>query len=170
MVRAIFPDHEAVHVPAPPRGGLPPRRRGLEPRTPGRRRPGPALGRPAEPPAGRAAGAQAGEAVPAELLLDGREPQRQVLSGERPSLAVNQQLRATGFGGCNNFSATLYPLRQQGIAVGPFALTKKSCDKGVMARELEFLTALRTAAQWDLVGPNLVIKGQHGELKFERSI
>jgi heat shock protein HslJ len=92
------------------------------------------------------------------------------LPGERPSLAVNQQLRATGFGGCNNFSATLYPLRQQGIAVGPFALTKKSCDKGVMQSELAFLTALRTAAKWDLVGPQLVITGQAGELRFDRSI
>jgi heat shock protein HslJ len=85
-------------------------------------------------------------------------------------MAVSQQLRATGFGGCNNFSATLYPLRQQAIAVGPVARTRKSCDKGVEARELEFLTALRTAAQWDLVGPQLVIKGQNGELRFERSI
>jgi heat shock protein HslJ len=91
-------------------------------------------------------------------------------SGERPTMAVSQQLRATGFGGCNNFSATLYPLRQQAIAVGPVARTRKSCDKGVEARELEFLTALRTAAQWDLVGPQLVIKGQNGELRFERSI
>jgi heat shock protein HslJ len=91
-------------------------------------------------------------------------------SGERPTMAVSKQLRATGFGGCNNFSATLYPLRQQAIAVGPLARTKKSCDKGIEARELEFLTALRTAAQWDLVGPQLVIKGQNGELRFERSI
>lgn len=91
-------------------------------------------------------------------------------SGERPSIAVNQQLRATGFSGCNNFSATLYPLRQQAIAVGPLALTRKSCDKGLMQSEMTFLVALRTAAQWDLVGPNLVIKGQNGELRFERSL
>lgn len=91
-------------------------------------------------------------------------------SGERPSIAVNQQLRATGFSGCNNFSATLYPLRQQSIAVGPLALTRKSCDKGLMQSEMTFLVALRTAAKWDLVGANLVIKGQNGELRFERSL
>lgn len=91
-------------------------------------------------------------------------------SGERPSIAVNQQLRATGFSGCNNFSATLYPLRQQAIAVGPLALTRKNCDKGLMQTEMTFLVALRTAAQWDLVGPSLVIRGQNGELRFERSL
>jgi heat shock protein HslJ len=91
-------------------------------------------------------------------------------SGERPSMAVNKQLRATGFSGCNNFSATLYPLRQQNMAVGPFALTRKNCDKAVMASELSFLTALRTASKWDLVAGNLVVKGQNGELRFERAI
>jgi len=90
--------------------------------------------------------------------------------GERPSFAVNQQLRATGFSGCNNFSATLYPLRQQALAVGPLALTRKSCDKSLMQSEMTFLVALRTAARWDLVGPSLVIKGQNGELRFERSL
>lgn len=91
-------------------------------------------------------------------------------SGERPSIAVNQQLRATGFAGCNNFSATLYPLRQQSIAVGPLALTRKSCDKGLMQIEMTFLVALRTAARWDLDGASLVIRGQNGELRFERSL
>jgi heat shock protein HslJ len=51
-------------------------------------------------------------------------------SGERPSIAVNQQLRATGFAGCNNFSATLYPLRQQSLAVGPLALTARAATRG----------------------------------------
>ena len=83
---------------------------------------------------------------------------------------MNQQLRATGFAGCNNFSATLYPLRQQSIAVGPLALTRKSCDKGLMQTEMTFLVALRTAARWDLEGASLVIKGQNGELRFERSL
>jgi hypothetical protein len=39
-----------------------------------------------------------------------------------------------------------------------------------MQSELAFLTALRTAAKWDLVGPQLVITGQAGELRFDRSI
>src|SRR3712207_7095128 len=56
-------------------------------------------------------------------------------SGDRPSFTLNQQFRATGFGGCNTYSATAYPLREQTLAVGPFALTTKACPGNVMAVE-----------------------------------
>lgn len=90
---------------------------------------------------------------------------------ERPSFTISDQYRATGFGGCNAFSATAYPLREQSIAVGPIALTKKQCDKAVMALEQAYLVALRTAGQWDIVnGTTLVVKSQSGELRFERTL
>lgn len=89
---------------------------------------------------------------------------------ERPAFSLDDQFRARGFGGCNSFSATAFPLKEQGIAVGPLALTRRECDKGVMATEQSFLTALRTAAKWDTVVGSLVIKGPNGELKFERSL
>ena len=89
---------------------------------------------------------------------------------DRPSFSLDKQYRARGFGGCNTFSTTAYPLREQRFAVGPLALTKKQCDKGVMELERAFFVAMRTAMQWDLDGLNLVIKGQNGELRFERSI
>ncbi len=91
-------------------------------------------------------------------------------SGERPSFRLDDQLRASGFGGCNTYSATAYPLRDQGLAVGPFALTKKQCDKEIMATERAFLVALRTSQQWDFEGTTLVVKTQSGDLRFERSI
>ena len=91
-------------------------------------------------------------------------------SGDRPSFTLDDQFRARGFGGCNTFSATAYPLREQRFAVGPLALTKKACDKSVMAAEQQFLVALRHSAQWDIVGSSLVIKTQNGELRFERGI
>lgn len=89
-------------------------------------------------------------------------------SGDRPSFVLDEQFRMRGFSGCNTFSATAYPLKQQGLAVGPFALTKKACDKGLMASEHAFLTALRGAARWDSDGKQLIVKGTAGELKFER--
>ncbi len=89
---------------------------------------------------------------------------------ERPSFKLDDQLRATGFGGCNSYSATAYPLREQGLAVGPFALTKRSCDKAAQASEQAFLVALRTSAKWDIQGRNLIIRTQNGELRFERSL
>ena len=91
-------------------------------------------------------------------------------SGDRPAFTINQQYRATGFGGCNTFAATAYPLREQRIAVGPLALTKRACDRAAMENEQAFLVALRTAAQWDLVGTSLVMRGQNGELRFDRAI
>ncbi len=89
---------------------------------------------------------------------------------DRPSFSLDKQYRARGFGGCNTFSTTAYPLREQRFAVGPLALTKKQCDKAVMEAERAYFVALRTAMQWDLEGLTLVIKGQNGELRFERSI
>lgn len=89
---------------------------------------------------------------------------------ERPAFSIDEQFRVRGFGGCNSFSTTAFPLREQGIAVGPLALTKRNCDKTVMASEMAFLTALRTSAKWDLQIGSLVIRGPNGELKFERSL
>ncbi|MBM6592738.1 META domain-containing protein [Microvirga pudoricolor] len=89
---------------------------------------------------------------------------------ERPSFSLDGQLRARGFGGCNTFAATAYPLREQGLAVGPLALTKRSCDRNVMASEQAFFVALRTSAKWDIQGSTLIIKSQNGELRFERAL
>ena len=90
--------------------------------------------------------------------------------GDRPSFVLDDQYRVRGFSGCNTFSAVAYPLREQRFAVGPLALTKKACDKSVMASEQQFLVALRHSAQWDIVGSSLVIKTQNGELRFERGL
>jgi heat shock protein HslJ len=92
------------------------------------------------------------------------------ISDRRITLQVDQNLRGTGFGGCNTFSASAYPLRQQGFAVGPLALTKRSCDKGVLDFERSYLTALRGARNWDVVAGKLVIKGAAGEIQFDRGI
>ncbi|MCP8939173.1 META domain-containing protein [Alsobacter sp. SYSU M60028] len=91
-------------------------------------------------------------------------------SGTRPTLQIDDQLRARGFAGCNTFSATAYPLQQQRLAVGPLAVTRKGCDPGVMALEKSFLVALRTAARWDLKDGYFVVEGPNGELRFERGL
>lgn len=92
------------------------------------------------------------------------------IADRRATLQVDPSLRGTGFGGCNTFSASAYPLRQQAFAVGPLALTKRSCDKGASEFERSFLTALRAARSWDLVNGKLVIKGGAGEIHFDRGI
>lgn len=90
--------------------------------------------------------------------------------GDRPSFTLSDKFRATGFGGCNNYAATAYPLRESGLAVGPFALTKKSCARDAMASEQAFLVALRTSAKWEQRGSELIIRTQNGELRFERAL
>lgn len=92
------------------------------------------------------------------------------VSGERPSLQVDDQLRAKGFGGCNTFSATAYPLNQQGLAVGPVAVTKRACDTNQMNSERAFLIALRGARKWDVVDGRLVVSGVAGEIRFDRAL
>jgi heat shock protein HslJ len=92
------------------------------------------------------------------------------IADRRATFQVDQNLRGTGFGGCNTFSAAAYPLKQQGLAVGPVALTKRACDKGMLDFERSFLTALRAARNWDLVNGRLVVKGAAGEVTFDRGI
>jgi len=91
-------------------------------------------------------------------------------TGERPTFKLDDQLRATGFSGCNTYATTAYPLREQGLAVAPFALSKRNCDKSAMAIENAFLTALRSSGKWDIQGPTLIIRSQAGELRFERAL
>jgi len=86
------------------------------------------------------------------------------------SLKIDSTLRGSGFAGCNSWSATMYPIKDQHLAVGPYALTKKQCDKDTMAIEFGFLSALHAQPIWDLVNGELVIKGPRGEMRLARSL
>ena len=88
---------------------------------------------------------------------------------DRPTLSLDETLRVRGFGACNTYSATAYPLQQQRFAVGPIALTKRECPKEMMDAEKIFLVALRTAQQWDSEEGKLIIYSQSGQLVFERT-
>jgi heat shock protein HslJ len=91
-------------------------------------------------------------------------------ASERPSFVLDEQMRARGYGGCNNFSVVAYPLKQQKLIVGPIAHTKGQCDKNAATQERAFFVALRTANHWDYEAGKLVIKGQGGLIRFERGI
>jgi heat shock protein HslJ len=90
--------------------------------------------------------------------------------GSDVSLKIDGSLRGSGFTGCNSWSATLYPVKDQHLAVGPYALTKKQCPKDIMQLELGFLSALVGSPTWDLVNGDLVIKGPRGALRLGRSL
>ena len=93
-----------------------------------------------------------------------------VPDGLDASLKIDGALRGSGFTGCNSWSATLYPVKDQHLAVGPFALTKKQCPKDVMAVEFGFLSSLIGNPTWDLVNGDLVIKGPRGSMRLVRSL
>lgn len=88
----------------------------------------------------------------------------------QPTLQLDAQLRMRGFGGCNTFSAVAYPLKNQGLAVGPLALTRKKCAKAEMELEKAYLLTLRTTAKWEEREGILILLGQAGELKFDRAL
>jgi heat shock protein HslJ len=91
-------------------------------------------------------------------------------AGLDASLKVDSNLRGSGYTGCNSWSATLYPVKDQHLLLGPYALTKKQCAKDVMAVEFSFLSALTGSPTWDLVNGDLVIKGPKGSLRLARSL
>ncbi len=68
--------------------------------------------------------------------LDGKP----VAEGIDASLKIDSNLRASGFTGCNSWSATIYPVKDQHLMAGGFALTKKQCPKDLMDIEMHFLT------------------------------
>ncbi|MCG6122445.1 MAG: META domain-containing protein [Microvirga sp.] len=99
------------------------------------------------------------------VSLNGRD-----FPGEKPAVILDTNFSLRGFAGCNNYSAIAYPQPDQGIAVGPFALTNRECDRATMTSERGFLTALRGAQRWRIEGNVMTISGPGGELRFERSL
>ena len=86
------------------------------------------------------------------------------------SLKIDGALHGSGFAGCNSWSGVMYPVKDQHLAVGQYALTKKQCDKETMAIEIGFLSALLGGPAWDLVNGDLVIQGPRGKLRLVRSL
>lgn len=99
------------------------------------------------------------------VSMNGKPP-----GSDQPTLQLDSQSRMRGYAGCNTFSATAFPLKNQSMAVGPIAVTRKECDKGVMDAEKDYLIALRTARQWEVRDGNLYLRSERGELKFARAL
>lgn len=86
------------------------------------------------------------------------------------TLLIDDNYRGSGASGCNNWSATIFPVRGQKLAVGPIAITKRKCDNSLMQLERNFLVAIHSGPTWDLVGSDLVVKAQTGTLVFQRAL
>ena len=96
---------------------------------------------------------------------------KSVPASDDMSFSIDDNYRGTGYGGCNSWSAAMFPQKGQKILMGPIAITKKTCDKDKTLLEINFLIALRSGPSWDLEGSALVLKGQRGGyMKFQRSL
>lgn len=85
------------------------------------------------------------------------------------TFSVDSNLRGSGFSGCNSWSATMYPLPGQKLATGPYAVTRKSCEKPVNEREFRILSILASGPVWDIDRDDLVITAPQGTLRFIRA-
>jgi len=86
------------------------------------------------------------------------------------SFKLDGAYHASGYSGCNSWSATAYPQTNQHLLVGGFAITKKTCDKVNQDIERGFLRALTGTPAWDLVNGDLVLKGPGGAMRLVRSL
>jgi heat shock protein HslJ len=94
------------------------------------------------------------------------------LTGDAPSFNLDDKLRATGFGGCNTFSMALYPIKDQKLAAGSIAMTRKNCSKDVDDTEHTMLVTLHSLPKWHLE-PNgdLTVTAQNGSvMRFKRGL
>jgi heat shock protein HslJ len=89
---------------------------------------------------------------------------------EELTFMIDKNYRGSGYSGCNMWSATIYPIKNQKLLVGPIAVTKKQCEKEKTQFEILYLTAIHLGPTWDLVNGFLVLKSQAGQLSFQRSL
>lgn len=83
---------------------------------------------------------------------------------------IDENFRGSGFGGCNYWSATIYPQREQKLLAGPVAVTKKMCEPARMQLERAFLVGVHSGPNWDLQGHQMTLKGKGGTLVFDRAL
>jgi len=94
-----------------------------------------------------------------------------VPTGLDVSIKIDAHQHATGFDGCNSFSAVIYPINGQKLVLTAApALTNKACDKDSKAIENGFFGALLGQPSWNLVNDQLIIKGPKGTMTLIRSL
>lgn len=71
----------------------------------------------------------------------------------------------SGFGGCNNYTATYSSQAANVIEIGPIAATQKACTEpaNVMEQESQYLTALQSATGYQVQGQYLSLQNASGE-------
>ena len=92
-----------------------------------------------------------------------------ILPRTMPTLAIGNDLRAGGSGGCNSWFAEAR-LDQDTIHFGSITSTQRGCTQTIGAQEQAFHEALTAAATWRVAGDELTLFGMDGKalLTFHR--
>ncbi len=97
------------------------------------------------------------------LVELGGKPAPWELDGKPPTLELSRDgNQASGFAGCNRMSGT-WELRGDSLRLGPFALTRMACFKG-MDLEQAYLDALQNTRTFRLSAQGLELFGERGPL------
>ncbi|HUZ67310.1 MAG TPA: META domain-containing protein [Beijerinckiaceae bacterium] len=89
-------------------------------------------------------------------------------TAKRATLTIDSTLRGTGSAGCDSWSATVYPVANQRLAMGPIATTHRACSPQAAAFERMYLNALHSGPVWDEEQGYLVLKTTAGVMRFSR--
>ncbi len=99
---------------------------------------------------------------------NGKQAVSSVMIGTSLTASFGTDGNISGSGGCNSYSGS-YKLSANQITIGPLASTKKFCGEpaGVMDQETQFLSALQTAATYQVEVNVLELRTQDGALAVQ---
>ncbi len=94
---------------------------------------------------------------------NGKEAVVSVLANSEITAIFGEDGKLSGSAGCNNYNST-YSVDGKSIQIGPAATTRMMCQtpEGVMEQEAAYLSAIQTAASYQLQGNSLTLKDADG--------
>jgi heat shock protein HslJ len=101
---------------------------------------------------------------------NGKQAVISVLTGTTLTIKFDKDGNVSGNAGCNTFSGA-YTLTGNQIKIGPLASTLMACSDpaGIMDQESQFLTALQSAATYQIEGMVLELRNSDGALAVDAS-
>ena len=96
---------------------------------------------------------------------NGKQAVTSVLSGTTLTAEFGKDGNLSGSSGCNTYNGA-YKVNGSQITIGPLASTRMACadPAGVMDQEMQYLSALQSAATYQIQGNTLELRTQDGAL------
>jgi heat shock protein HslJ len=102
---------------------------------------------------------------------NGKQAVTSVLAGSNITAEFGSDGTLSGNSGCNTYSGT-YTVTGKKITISPLASTRMACSNpaGVMEQETQFLTALQTAATYNIENATLELRTKDGALAVQATV